>query len=123
MQKLQEHRTRVPIPTFGYRFEVVITNDIMQSIQKRFPSYNDPDSDAVHYKVRGKSISWLFYKNDISAGTIVHEAWHGVHAMLSYVGAGLDDEVVAYHLGYLVDFIVRDYNKWKEKCSNESKTA
>lgn len=34
-------------------------------------------------------------------GFIAHEVWHIVRAMLTYVGAGLDNEVVAYYIGWL----------------------
>jgi hypothetical protein len=46
-------------------------------------------------------------KPNVTEGTIAHESWHAILNMLVRVGADLDNEVVAYHLGYLVDEIVK----------------
>jgi len=47
----------------------------------------------------------LFFKRDNSDGIIAHEAWHAVFSMFEWAGAELDNEMVAYHLSYLVDRI------------------
>lgn len=56
---------------------------------------------------RGWSIIYL--TPDAKLGTIAHESYHTVTAMMKMIGAAEEHEVVAYHLGYLVDKIV-DFN-------------
>lgn len=53
------------------------------------------------------SRTYLFFKKkDATPGTIAHEAWHAIYHMLKdFAGAEIEDETVAYHLGYLVDQI------------------
>lgn len=53
----------------------------------------------------GDMTCYIFYNPGVSPGTIAHEAWHAIYSMFKRVGVKITDEVVAYHLGYLVDRI------------------
>ena len=48
----------------------------------------------------------IYIPFDAHMGTIAHESYHAVEAMMKFIGANKESEVVAYHLGFLVDKIV-----------------
>ncbi len=48
--------------------------------------------------------SIIYLKKDAKIGTIAHESYHAVKHLMKFIGSpGDDGEVVAYHLGYIVD--------------------
>ena len=40
--------------------------------------------------------------DQVDIDTVAHECLHAVWAMVKWTGARLDEEIVAYHLGFLV---------------------
>lgn len=50
--------------------------------------------------------SIIYLTPDAMLGTIAHETYHAVTAMMKMIGAAEEHEVVAYHLGYIVNKIV-----------------
>lgn len=111
-----DYEETVAIPTFMYRVYVVFTNDLIKSANGRFGSTNlvlAAEARAFHCGKDGHS--YLFYKlgrrkdgtEEAAPGIIAHESYHAVHCMLTdWAGVkDLDEEVVAYHLTYLVDNI------------------
>jgi hypothetical protein len=88
-----------------YNVHVEFTSDLKKSIShyretKDIELYSDESGLAIHPKNQPRS--FIFFKGNPNPGTIVHESWHVVRRMLEYYGIELDNEVVAYHLGYLV---------------------
>ena len=55
---------------------------------------------------------YMFLPSGASVRTIAHECWHVVKTMMDYTGIKLENEVVAYHMGYLTqkvyDFVQKD---------------
>lgn len=51
---------------------------------------------------------YLFLKPKFTLGTLSHECSHAIHHMFEYVGAKWDNEMFAYHLGYLVDKLQKE---------------
>lgn len=49
--------------------------------------------------------SYMFLRPRTTPGTIAHESLHVIAEIADKTGMKLDDENVAYHLGYLVDKI------------------
>ena len=100
--------TTVEFPVFaGFIVHIEITKDIQKAIKKypgiasiAGPEDDETDGTTVY---DGGQVCFIFLKPNVSAGTIAHEAWHATRYMLKRVGAKLDSEVVAYHLGYIVD--------------------
>src|SRR5205823_3164674 len=87
---------------------VIFTDDISASVAYmairdnfNFPHGRVDECSGCHF-AHGSS-SYIVLDNKVGAGQIAHEAWHCVHALLKWVGAQKEDEVVAYHLGYIVD--------------------
>lgn len=94
-----------------YTFHVFFTDDIKacgMALQKagriRGAEAIDANTDAIQQSAGCHG--FILYDEGVSVGTIAHEAWHGVYDMLKHIGAELDNEVVAYCLGYAVDQIV-----------------
>ena len=98
-------------PVFcGYEVHVEFTSDIAQSLLKYPPTRKIEMDDqtswlAVHNMDAPQSFIFLPY--DAPAGSIAHEAWHVVRRMMEHAGVELDNETVAYHLGYLVNQIFK----------------
>lgn len=61
--------------------------------------------DAVCISSPAGGYANVFLKPDCSIGTIAHESYHAVHALMEFIGA-YDEEIIAYHLGFVVDAIV-----------------
>lgn len=47
--------------------------------------------------------SLLILHEGCSPGIVAHECWHAIRRMLNNLDVGLENETVAYHLGYLVN--------------------
>jgi hypothetical protein len=99
-------------PVFaGYQVHIIFTEDIGESRRKRYGSRGGSDgAGALHSSAEGGH-SHLFYRvgvGNCNAGTIAHEAWHAVRAMLvDFSGVTImENEVTAYHIGYLVQAVV-----------------
>lgn len=96
-------------PVFGnYGLRVIVARDLVKA-QQRYPqtkNIEETDKDAafcVH--VPDEIFSFMFLKPNASSGTIAHETWHVVHEVMRHIGAELDNEVVGYYIGHLVDEI------------------
>lgn len=101
----------IDFPVFShYHVHVEITKDIQEAVTK-YPQTRSLEkeitttSDAITAHVNHEHLSFIFLNPDISVGTIAHESWHVVQQILEEMGATLEPEIVAYHLGYLVDRI------------------
>jgi hypothetical protein len=93
-------------PALGhYVVHVEITSDIAKSLLK-YPRTRKVEMDettnglAVH---TNEGFSYIFLPYNASVGNIAHEAWHVVRQMMEYLGIKIDNEAVAYHLGYLTN--------------------
>ena len=93
----------------NYRVHVEITSSLKKSLAK-YPATKAVEMDenthglAVH---TDNAFSYIFLPYHTSAGDIAHEAWHVIRQMMKYLGIELENESVAYHLGYLTDKIFR----------------
>lgn len=106
-----KHRSIIDIldfPVFGsYVLHIEITTDMQASLSK-YPQTKSIDADrspGITVYVKNEGMGFIFLKHRAGPGEIAHEAWHAVKHMLEYFGVDLDSEVVAYHLGYIVDRI------------------
>src|SRR5277367_3651673 len=93
----------IQFPVFcNYRVHVEITGDLAATC-KKYPETTGvviEDTDAICIHVKGDSRSFVFIQFGCTPGTVAHESWHVVRRMMEYMGVELDNEVVAYHLGY-----------------------
>ena len=99
-----------------YTIRLIFTEDLMKSAEGRLGQTPDRTADAFCFHVSNKGMSYIFLPMDAGEGTVAHEAWHIVHKVMEYVGVkDLDNEVVAYYLGHLVEKIYEFKNKITEK--------
>lgn len=127
--KLPEFREKqILFPVWSnYEMVIVVTSEssLMPTVSyvsdrdfNREPDLS-PTCDACTIGRAGKS--YLFFQETATAGTIAHEAWHAVNHMLKgFAGAELEDELIAYHLGYLVDQITQFFNQEKANADGGS---
>jgi hypothetical protein len=106
--KLREKIKVVSFPVFdNYEITVVVTDNVKLSRNSRSAAIGanlDKEMYGCHSSVsNGKA--FIFLERGVSPGIVAHECWHGVKRMLESKGAILENEVVAYHLEYLVDQI------------------
>lgn len=95
----------IEFPVLNYTVHAETTKDLSKTV-KRYPVTEDFDTTgtmacAIHIDNEGFSFLFLPYK--CSPGVVAHESWHVIRRMAEWVGAELDNEMIAYHLGYLTD--------------------
>lgn len=95
---------RFPV-TANYCVRIIVTDHIANSFEKRLGEGKiDGSTDGCCYHDH-KGTTWMFLSPKITAGTVAHESFHVMYELLDYIGSKLENEIVAYHLGYLVDQI------------------
>ena len=106
MKKKTTERTETVIfDAFDYHVHLGVTGDVVASRTERngiLGVYDASPAGAMHAYNRETAEAYLFLPFDVRPATIAHESWHAVRRMLVFCGAELDNETVAYHLGYLV---------------------
>lgn len=102
--------TTVEFPVFcDYIMHIEITTNLKESMLKyeytKDLGIDLTDTHAIAVHVEDTGVSMIFLPYNASVGTIAHESYHAVRRMLKYVGAKMDNETVAHHLGYLTQKI------------------
>lgn len=115
-KELKSRHINIKFPVLGeYRVRVVVTSDLKKSLEQHgIPADADDNSTyamAVHEDGTGYSAIFLPYGANISS--VVHESWHVIRRMMEYLGIELDNETVAYHLGYLTEKVYNFLRKGK----------
>lgn len=101
--------TIIALPHFNYDVKVVITSDISLYIQSKFPNIENPGSgNGFHIYSQDDCRSHIVLTDNPSIKTIAHEVFHVVWRLMEHVGAKHENEVMAYHQGYLTERI----SKW-----------
>jgi hypothetical protein len=104
--------TTIEFPVFS---DFIIHVEVAKNIEKaigKYPSIADfseedtGESDGVAV-YDGGQVCFIFLKPNVSVGTIAHESWHAIEHMMERFNVRPEGEVIAYHLGYLVDKVFR----------------
>jgi hypothetical protein len=103
MKKIKSTKKKVEFSAFDYTVHIVLTEDVLAYAKRRWKGVPFRPAQALHVVPKGTDSSWLLLPYNPTAGEIAHEAWHAVRRMLDDCEAELENEVVAYHLGYLVN--------------------
>lgn len=90
-----------------YTVHVVVTNDVIKSGRKRDQTLaEDAEAEALHIYRKAECASYLVFNRNPDLGTVAHECYHCVYRLMRWVGADMDNnEIFAYHLGYLVNVV------------------
>jgi hypothetical protein len=107
---LQEKTKLIELKPFPYDLKLIVTTDVAASEKKLRLKYNDICSKPVATERTGAmalhsrklDVMHIIMPYRCDVGYIAHEVWHIVRALLLYSGATLDNEVVAYYIGWLV---------------------
>lgn len=105
---------QIDLDIWHYRVYIVFAKD-MEAAAKDLKLTGDHSPDffetagAACFHVRGDGTTYMFFpeKNKVNASDVAHEAWHVTRRLLKYVDAELDNETVAYHIGFLVRTIMK----------------
>lgn len=98
--KPKERVKRLKLPAFlDYKITVVLTDNVAKTSERTF---RDTDAgQAMHFWKHGEST--LIFPHKPEAGIIAHECWHCIFRLFKFAGAEIENEIAAYHLGWLVD--------------------
>ena len=106
---MKEHVKLVRFAVFqNYAVRIILTDDILASRKKLDPLIGQPyDGDGhcsgMHcYSKLHDGVSWLLVTPATTPGVVAHECWHAVYRLMQWAGANAENEVIAYHLMYLV---------------------
>lgn len=114
LSKHGDYERAVKFHVYGFVVYVVFSDDLAKSVAPRYPAIKVASSyHALCCRTANSPEMHMFFKlGDAPAGAIAHESWHAVRYILDdWTGGCLDNEVVAYHLGYLVDVVTGFKNK------------
>lgn len=126
-EELIEEYHFIDFPVFGYRHIIIYTNNITLSRKKINNKVGRPkhelgkNVDGLHSYHKADPDGFIFFTEESTIGTISHEIFHALWQMFKYYGCKLENETFAYHLGYMLDDILKfksiidRANKFKNK--------
>lgn len=125
MRKFKEFKKTIKFPVFlDYRIVIIVSNDKKKSREKimnQFKLIDDVNDDfaALHIWIDSNRTSYLIFSADADVGDIAHEAWHCVRRfMCLWAGASFDNEIVAYHMGFITQEIYDFIKKIDKSAAN-----
>ena len=93
-----------------YKVKIVLTRDLDKALLSFKHTVDVPSggetTGGITVHVDKERISYIFIPYGSSTGSMAHEAYHAIQHMLEDCSIELTNEVVAYHLGYLMNEIV-----------------
>lgn len=107
--KYIEHTFRFNIPVFLYSIKVIFSNNVLETrtrLNDKLGKWPGSDFMAMHSDTGG-GYSYIILPLTASGSLISHEAFHCVTAIMGFISADLEEEVVAYTLSYIVEKIER----------------
>jgi hypothetical protein len=118
----------VPFPPYNYHIYVIFTEDLIETAEKLADQGHltrnhgvDDTTDGFHVRMPNQSFSYIVLKYNTNINQIVHESYHAITNMFRWLSAGHEEELFAYHLGYLVDIITRDQETAKKFLTKKKK--
>jgi hypothetical protein len=109
---MKTFRHKLRFPVFGnYPVKIVFCDDIHKEAKRAKHVLPSDDGSEEAYTAINSSGCTCVFNHTPDAETVAHEAYHAIVALLKFSGASAEEELVAYHLGYLVSRIT----KWREK--------
>lgn len=117
--RFKEHHYSIDFPVFGYRVFIIYTSSVKESREKishKVGVYDSSiDADGLHSFNPKVPDSFIFFSPKSTIGTIAHEVSHAIWQMFNYYGMDFENEILAYHLGYMVDKILFFKNEIDKK--------
>lgn len=117
-----EFKTVIPFPPYSYRIFLIVTDNLKAVADKlakkghlRANHGVDDTTDGFHVLMPNQSYSYIVVKFDANIQHITHECYHAVSTMFKWIGATHEEEIFAYHIGYLTQMVVRDLEMANKK--------
>ena len=112
-----EKRYSYDIDIFRHRLHVVVTTNVLASVNKHIRnSTRTTPIRAIHIVLASQGNSMIFIPFDVTPGEISHECMHCVQHIVEEIGASYkEDEFICYILGHLVDLVHNSLEKAKKK--------
>jgi hypothetical protein len=112
MEDYKERKKLLTLAHFPYLIHVILSNDPQTARKRRDKIFGqtyvrDASTRAMHSALDEWPESYLFLEFNTDIGFIVHEAYHAVWRIMEFIGAKHEEEIMAYHLGWLTREIVR----------------
>ena len=114
MKHTKSRSTIIEFPVFSDYFIHVEVSSDLKKLFERYIKDKENGWDDVDARADGCTIdrseynmTFIFLKSTASVGTIAHECYHAVCNMFKHIGTDMDEEMVAYHIGFLVDEIFK----------------
>jgi len=118
MSKVKFHFRKSPqihLPMYEYWLCFVETNNFSAAAGRlglHFKRSHD-DAQALTFVAADATHGYVFLKKNAPVNHLVHECWHIVNNIFTERGIEFEDEVVAYHLDYLVKVGAHFYGRRK----------
>lgn len=100
---MKNRSTKITFPVFGYQVRVIFSADVQKTCRRL--RENPGECEACFICREDLPHGYIVFHLAPDEGTIAHEASHAVQEMFRRAGAKRDEEVFAYHLGFLVERI------------------
>lgn len=98
-------RKKIKFPALGgFEVRVILTKNV-KATSRALHSNADGDEACCITETDKPGMCWLVFGENPTVDHIAHESYHAVVAMLQFTSAKREEEVVAHHLGYLVQKI------------------
>ncbi len=114
--KFVELSTTFPVFS-NFKVSIFFSPEIRQTAfwvaDRDYTGDHESTETAEAFTVSGHGFSNIYFNPNARPGIIAHEAYHAVTNLLKMVDAQEEHEVVAYHLGYLVDLVIKFQEKTK----------
>lgn len=111
-----DYATWVKFPVFSnYSVRVIVTEDLANSFGKRLGEHRLHGSTDAACFHDNNGRTWMFLRPDSDEGVVAHEAWHVLYGIHDYIGAKIENEIVAYHLGFLINAVHKFLKAVKSK--------
>lgn len=109
VSKHGDYETIAKFPVFSnFKIHIVFTGDMEHAQKVRYgSSAHTHDTEAMFRASDKNDAHMFFWLGAACSGTIAHESYHAIRFLMDdYAGATMmDNEVMAYHIGYLVQKI------------------
>lgn len=103
-------------PVFHWKLSVIIGKTAKIAYESFTDDKLPKDEYLAFFKVRGrKENDVMAFSNDPSLNTIAHEVSHAVDYVVTHLNASDEDELRAYHMGYLVEHVYNFVQENKDK--------
>jgi len=116
-----DYEKTITIPVFAkYRIQIVFAEELKGAWKARYNSKVKIGDDcrAFHQSWNDGTSRLFFTIDDCTTGTVAHECFHAVWALMDFVGIGFKEEEL---ITYLLDYVVQAVQDFKNTLGIKSR--